>query len=69
MKAMTKQQIAAFAGVSVRTLYNWCKPYKEELERLGMRPHMIVLPPKVVQFICDTFCIDVEEVRSKREEG
>ena len=35
MKAMTKQQLAACAGVSVRTLMNWCGPYKQELARMG----------------------------------
>ena len=28
MKAMTKQQLAQCAGVTVRTLFNWCRPYR-----------------------------------------
>ena len=60
MKAMTRQQLAYYAGVSVRTLSNWCRPYREELEKLGLKSYMIVLPPRVVQWICDKFCIDVE---------
>jgi hypothetical protein len=61
MKAMTRQQIAAYAGVTVKTLGNWCKPYHKELEALGLRPGMIVLPPVIVKWICEKFCIDIEE--------
>ena len=59
MKAMTKQQIADCAGVSVRTLLNWCKPYRQELARMGMTPGMRVLPPHIVKWIAERFCIDV----------
>ena len=60
MKAMTKQQLAACAGVSVRTLMNWCGPYKQELARMGMRPGMRVLPPHIAKWIAERCCIDVE---------
>jgi hypothetical protein len=60
MKAMTRQQIGYYAGVTARTLNNWCKPYRKELEALGLHPGMIILPPNIVQWICDKFCIDVE---------
>jgi hypothetical protein len=60
MKAMTRQQLAYFAGVSTKTLQRWCKPHRQELEALGMRPNMSVLPPRIVQWICEQFCIDVE---------
>jgi hypothetical protein len=60
MKAMTRQQIACYAGVTVKTLNNWCKPYRQELEAIGLRPGMIVLPPNIVRWICDKFCIDVD---------
>ena len=59
MKAMTKQQLAAYAGVSVRTLRNWCKPYEQELTRMGMTPGMRVLPPNIVKWISEQFCIDI----------
>ena len=32
MKAMSKQQLADAAGVSVTTLMNWCKAYRHELD-------------------------------------
>ena len=60
MKAMTRQQLAACAGVSVKTLSKWCKPFLHELYELGLRPGMIVLPPNIVMWICDKFCIDVD---------
>jgi len=33
---------------------------RKELEALGLQPGMIILPPNIVQWICDKFCIDVE---------
>jgi transposase len=60
MKSMTRQQIAHRAGVSVKTLTNWCRPFRKELEALGLRPGMIVLPPVIVKWIADKFCIDLE---------
>ena len=59
MKSMTRQQIAHRAGVSVKTLTNWCRPFRKELEALGLRPGMIVLPPVIVKWISDKFCIDL----------
>ena len=48
------------AGVSVRTLNSWCKPYQHELQEMGVTPRMKVLPPNVVMFLTDKFCIDVD---------
>ena len=59
MKAMSKQQLADRAGVSVRTLMEWCKPFQEELVAMGLRPNAKVLPPKIVAFLAEKFCIDV----------
>ena len=59
MKAMSKSELAAKAGVSRNTLMNWCKPYQKELEAMGLGPNAKVLPPNVVQFIVHKFCIDV----------
>ncbi len=59
MKAMSKQQLAECAGVSVRTLNNWCRNYRRELEEMGVRPNMKVLPPNVVLFLVDKLCIEV----------
>ena len=56
---MTKQQLADSAGVSVDTLRRWLEPHKQQLDALGMQQNMRVLPPKVVAYIVETFCIDV----------
>ena len=59
MKAMTKQQLADAAGVTTKTLMSWCEPYMDELKVLGMQPNMKVLPPHIVMFIAEKFCIDI----------
>jgi hypothetical protein len=40
---------------------SWCKQYMSELEAMGMQPHKRVLPPHIVNFIIEKFCIDVED--------
>ncbi len=60
MKSMTRQELADCAGVSKRTLANWCRPHEDELRRLGLQPRMKMLPPGVVAFLVETLCIDVE---------
>jgi hypothetical protein len=60
MKAMSKQQLADAAGVSVKVLMSWCRRYGRELEAMGLRPKDRVLPPRIVKFIADKFCIDVD---------
>ena len=59
MKAMAKHELAECAGVSVKTLMNWCRPYREELEALGMQPNAKKLPPHIVAFLSDKLCIDL----------
>lgn len=61
MKAMTKKQLACRAGVTVRTLSNWCRPYRKELEAMGLKSDMVLLPPNIVRWICEKFCIENEE--------
>ena len=58
---MSKQQLADAAGVTTKTLMSWCDPYMKELESMGLLPNMKVLPPHIVQFIAEKFCIDVGE--------
>ena len=50
MKAMTRQELADCAGVSVRTLANWCRPYQDELWMMGLRPRMKVLTAIISSF-------------------
>ena len=60
MKAMSKQQLAASAGVSKRTLNRWMLPFRRELEQMGLQCNMRVLPPHIVKYLAERFCIDVE---------
>lgn len=59
MKAMSKQQLAGKAGVSLNTLNKWMKPMEKELNAMGLQPHARMLPPNIVLFIADKYCIDV----------
>ena len=56
---MSKSELAIAAGISVDTLKRWLEPHRKQLETLGMQANMRVLPPKVVAYIVETFCIDV----------
>ena len=56
---MTKQQLADRAGISLNTLSRWMKPLQQQLEELGMPPGARILPPRIVKFLADRFCIDV----------
>ena len=60
MKAMTIQQLDAYAGLDATTLRNWIKPYQEQLWRMGMPKGKGALPPNVVRWIADHYCIDVD---------
>ena len=59
MKAITKQQLADKAGVSINTLNNWCEPFKAELDAMGLKPKARILPPVVAKYIADKLCIDL----------
>ena len=59
MRAMSKSELADRAGVSVNTLMNWCRPFRDELTRMGLLPNAKVLPPHIVKFIADRLCIDL----------
>jgi hypothetical protein len=56
---MSKQQLADKAGVSLSTFKRWCKPLQHQLEQLGMVPGARLLPPNVVKYLADRFCIDL----------
>ena len=57
---MTRQQLADAAGISVKVLMSWCRPYRKKFETMGLKPKDRVLPPIIVKFIAERFCIDVE---------
>ena len=59
MKAMSKSELANKAGVSVKVLMNWCRPFRSELESMGLRQKDKVLTPAMVKFIAERLCIDI----------
>jgi len=59
MKAMTRKELADYAGVTTTTLRAWMKPHRELLYGMGMRPNCI-LPPNVVEWLCTKYCIRTE---------
>lgn len=60
MKAMSKSELADCAGVSLDTLRRWCEPYQKELEGMGLKRHAKVLPPNVVMYLAEKYCIDIK---------
>ncbi len=60
MQAMTRQQLAAYAGVDARTLRNWIRPHQEQLWQMGMPKGKGALPPNVVKWLANHYGIDVE---------
>ena len=59
-KAMTYTQLAAYAGVSRRTLYSWLSKHKKKLRQLGVTTNNKALSPAAVRYICEKFCIDID---------
>ena len=56
---MTKAQLAAAAGVSVKTLQRWLSRHREELAMLGVRPRDKLLTPVAVKYVAEQFGIDL----------
>ena len=60
-RAMLKSEIARAAGVSHTTFWQWLRPHRDRLARLGVSPTAHLLPPSAVRYICEFFCIDPDE--------
>ena len=58
MQSMTRQQLADYAGVNVKTLRNWLIPHQELLWQMGMPKGKGALPPNVVKWIVEQYDID-----------
>ena len=56
---MMKSELAERAGVSLNTLNRWCKPFRRELESMGVTRKQRLLPPVAVKFIAEKLCIDL----------
>jgi hypothetical protein len=59
MKAMSKFELAEAAGVSAATFRRWLRSDMDYLLANGVTPKTKILPPKVVQYLCKKYCIDI----------
>ena len=61
MKAMTKSQLAAAAGISRKTLMKWLKdPYiQAQMAQYELSPHQKKLPGSLIKIICEHYVIDL----------
>ncbi len=58
-KSLTRTQMADYAGVSLRTFNNWLRPLEPQLTQMGYPPGARSIPPHVVRWLCEYFCIDI----------
>lgn len=59
MKAMSKFELAEAAGVSRETFRRWLRNDKAFFEVNNISPNAKILPPKVVKYLCEKYCIDL----------
>jgi len=57
MKAMSKSEIAELAGVSASTFRKWLKTDEDYLRSQGVKIRQKILPPQVVNYIFQKYCI------------
>ncbi|MBO4986328.1 MAG: hypothetical protein J6C57_05215 [Paludibacteraceae bacterium] len=60
MKAYTKIELARAAGVSGETFRRWLRSDEAYLRANGITPRTKILPPKVVKYLCEKYCIEIE---------
>ncbi len=60
-KSMYKYELADAAGVSPSTLRNWLRDDKPALLAMGVRDSNRLLPPVAVKYICDKYCIHIQD--------
>ena len=59
MKAMLKSELASAAGVSRDTFRRWLQSDAEYMQEQGVKPTSKMLPPKVVKYLIDKYCIEM----------
>ena len=60
MKAMTRTQLAGYAGVCLETFKNWLEPHQQTLTEMGYPPGRRIIPPNVVEWMCKQFNIEID---------
>jgi len=56
---ISKRTLARLADVSPRTFARYLATKREVLEKFGVSPKAKKLPPQVVRYICEDYCIDL----------
>ena len=56
---ISKRTLARMADVSPRTFARYLATKREVLEKFGVSPKAKKLPPQVVRYICEDYCIDL----------
>lgn len=56
---VSKKQIADALGISLPTLRTWLRPFRKELEKMGVSPTSKLLNPKATKFVCEKFDIEL----------
>ena len=59
MQAMFKSELAKLAGVSSRTFRRYLATRRAILTAMGVSPFARKLPPYVVHYISEDYCIDI----------
>ena len=60
MKAYTKIELARAAGVSGETFWRWLRSDEAYLKANSITPRTKILPPKVVKYLCEKYCIELD---------
>lgn len=59
MRAMSKTELANAAGVSRDTFRRWLKSDEAYMRAQGVKSTAKVLPPQVVNYLIDKYCIEL----------
>ncbi len=60
-RSMYRYELAAAAGVSYGTFKRWLKARRQDLSRLGVAPGSRLLPPAAVKYLCEFYCISLDD--------
>lgn len=59
LRFYSKSELARLAGVSYSTFYRFLKTRQSVLETIGITLYAKKLPPHVVKYLCEEYCIDL----------
>ena len=59
LRFYSKSELAQLAGVSYSTFYRFLKTRQSVLETIGITLYAKKLPPHIVKYLCEEYCIDL----------